>query len=57
MEEGRHYPSDVLVGCALGHFLSSSFNDAFLGLKQNEGPQLSVAPSGNSLIVGIRFVY
>jgi hypothetical protein len=44
MEEGRHYPSDVLVGYALGHFLSSSFNDAFLGLKQNEGPNLALRP-------------
>ncbi len=57
VEAGSHYPSDVLVGYALGHFISSFFNDAFLGLKQNEGPQLSVAPSSNSLIVGIRFVY
>jgi membrane-associated phospholipid phosphatase len=57
MEAGRHYPSDVLVGYALGHFISAFFNDAFLGLKQNEGPQLSVAPSSNGLIVGIRFVY
>lgn len=57
VEAGRHYPSDVLVGYALGHFISSFFNDAFLGLEQNEGPRLSVAPSRNSLIVGIRFVY
>jgi membrane-associated phospholipid phosphatase len=57
VEAGRHYPSDVLVGYALGHFISSFFNDAFLGLEQNEGPRLSVAPSRKSLIVGIRFVH
>jgi membrane-associated phospholipid phosphatase len=31
--EGRnHYPSDLLVGAALGHFLSAFIHDAFLGL-------------------------
>ncbi len=34
--EGRkHFPSDVLVGAALGHFLSAFIHDAFLGLPQD----------------------
>lgn len=57
VEAGRHFPSDVLVGYALGHFISAFFNDAFLGLDQNEGPRLSVEPSKDSLIVGIQFVF
>lgn len=57
VEAGRHFPSDVLVGYALGHFISAFFNDAFLGLDQKEGPQITIEPSKNSLIVGIRFVY
>lgn len=31
IEAGKHYPSDVLIGTALGYFVSSFFNDAFLG--------------------------
>jgi len=31
VEAKRHYPSDVLAGIALGHFISGFVNDAFLG--------------------------
>lgn len=31
IEAGHHYPSDTFVGMALGHFLASFINDAFLG--------------------------
>lgn len=31
IEAGWHYPSDTLVGMAIGNFLASFFNDAFLG--------------------------
>jgi hypothetical protein len=31
LEAGAHYPSDVLAGLALGHFLSVFVNDAFVG--------------------------
>jgi membrane-associated phospholipid phosphatase len=35
--EGRnHYPSDVLIGAALGHFLSAFIHNAFLGLSKDE---------------------
>jgi len=57
VEAGRHFPSDVLAGYALGHFISAFFNDAFLGLEQNEGPRLTIEPSKNSLIVGIDFFF
>ncbi len=57
MEAGRHFPSDVLVGYALGHFISAFLNDAFLGLDQNGGPRLTVEPSKDSISLGIRFVY
>jgi len=57
VEAGRHFPSDVLEGYALGHFISAFFNDAFLGLDQAGGPRLILEPSKDSLMVGIRFVY
>jgi membrane-associated phospholipid phosphatase len=30
IEAGWHYPSDTLVGMAIGNFLASFFNEAFL---------------------------
>jgi membrane-associated phospholipid phosphatase len=36
VEGGRHYPSDVLAGMALGHFVGAFFTDAFLGLSGDE---------------------
>lgn len=38
VEGGRHYPSDVLAGMALGHFLGTFFNDAFMGLGDGGEP-------------------
>ena len=32
VEGGKHFPSDVLAGAALGHFLTAFIHDAFLGL-------------------------
>jgi hypothetical protein len=57
VEAKRHHPSDVLVGYALGHFISAFVNDAFLGLDQAQGPQLTIKPSRNGVTVGIRLVY
>jgi membrane-associated phospholipid phosphatase len=33
VEAGAHYPSDVLVGVALGNFMAAFFTEAFLGLE------------------------
>jgi hypothetical protein len=35
IEAGWHYPSDTLFGMALGNFLASFFNDAFMGLEDS----------------------
>jgi len=32
VEAGWHFPADTLVGMAVGNFMASFFNDAFLGL-------------------------
>jgi len=39
VEAGAHYPSDVLIGVALGNFMGAFFTDAFLG----PGPGARVA--------------
>jgi len=43
--EGRnHYPSDVLVGAALGNFLSALIHDAFLGLPEEKRFGVVISP-------------
>jgi hypothetical protein len=35
VEAQKHYPSDMLAGAALGHFLTAFIHDAFLGLPED----------------------
>ena len=50
VEAGVHFPSDTLVGMALGNFIGAFVNDAFLGL---EDPTLSVglAPTPDGAVL------
>ena len=45
VEAGVHYPSDVLVGMALGHFVGAFINDAFMGLNDPARGALALALS------------
>jgi membrane-associated phospholipid phosphatase len=53
IEAKKHYPSDVLVGMAIGHFISAFVNDTFLGLDSS----LDITPyaevSGKGMILSI----
>jgi membrane-associated phospholipid phosphatase len=51
VEGGVHYPSDVLVGMALGHFVAAFINDAFMGLNDpaNGSVDLSMSPQSLSI--------
>ena len=42
IEAGWHYPSDTLVGMALGNFLAAFFYDAFMGLEDDPRASLSL---------------
>jgi membrane-associated phospholipid phosphatase len=44
VEARKHFPSDVLAGAAIGHFLSAFIHDAFLGLPEKSGPAVAVTP-------------
>jgi len=55
VEGNAHYPSDVLVGAALGHFLSAFIYDAFFGLPKNEGVKFSVVPSEGGAMAQLSF--
>ena len=57
VEAKQHYPSDVLVGYAIGYFFSAVINDAFLGLNSKVGPFFAVEPSRNGMIVNLYWAY
>lgn len=53
VEAQKHFPSDVLVGYALGHFLGAFFNDAFLGLGEGQDFAIAVEPSREGAVVSV----
>ena len=46
VEGGHHFPTDVLVGAAVGHFISAFVYDAFLGLPENSRVHFGISPLG-----------
>ena len=55
VEAGAHYPSDVLAGAALGHFLSAFMYDAFMGLPEHKRWGLYVSPTKGGAMIGLSF--
>ena len=57
VEAGAHYPSDVLVGVALGNFFAAFFTEAFLGLEPDARLAFSADPAhgGGVLRWDVRF--
>jgi len=57
VEAKRHFPSDVLAGAALGHFLGAFMNDAFLGLDLPYDPIITVEPSSKGVMLGLHWAF
>jgi membrane-associated phospholipid phosphatase len=57
VEAKKHYPSDALVGYAIGHFSSALINDAFLGLDTKKGPFFAIEPSRHGMLVNLNWIY
>ena len=55
VEAGKHFPSDVLAGAALGHFLSVFVHDAFMGLPDDNGLSFYILPSKHGGMIGLSF--
>lgn len=56
VESGEHFPSDTLVGIALGNFIAAFVNDAFLGTEDTgTGVQLATTPNGALVSWQVRF--
>ncbi len=56
IEAGWHYPSDTLVGMALGNFIGSFVNDAFLGL-QDSRVSVAFAPQPDGFAMSWRWAF
>jgi membrane-associated phospholipid phosphatase len=57
LEAKKHYPSDVLAGMALGHFLGAFINDAFLGLDSPKNFFFTVEPSKKDIYCSMRWTF
>jgi hypothetical protein len=57
VEAKAHYPSDVLAGMALGHFLGAFINDAFLGTDSPKNFFFSVEPSKKDVYCTLRWIF
>lgn len=55
LEARKHYPSDVLAGMALGHFLGVFINDAFLGAENSKQVLVTLDPASKEFAVGINW--
>jgi membrane-associated phospholipid phosphatase len=50
VEAGVHFPSDTLVGMAIGNFIGSFVNDAFLGLEESNA-SVTFAPATDGAVL------
>jgi len=57
VEAGDHFPSDVLVGAALGHFISAFTYDAFMGLPEKRGFLFNISPLKRGATIGLTYVF
>jgi membrane-associated phospholipid phosphatase len=55
VEAQKHYPTDVLVGAALGNYISLFVHDAFLGSSPNLFVSVNVDPGRPSFAVAMSF--
>jgi len=55
IEAGKHFPSDVLAGAALGNFLSVFIHDAFMGLPKDDRLGFYILPSKHGAMIGLSF--
>ncbi len=55
VEAQAHFPTDVLIGAAVGNYVALLFHDAFLGAPENVAISVDVDPDHPSLTVALRF--
>ncbi len=55
VEAHQHFPSDVLVGAAIGNFFGAFINDAFLGLHRPHEGGVTIQPTRDGVMLGLRW--
>lgn len=55
VEGRRHFPSDVLAGAALGHFLAAFIHDAFMNLPDDGQADFVCYPTGDGVGASLAF--
>lgn len=53
IEANRHYPTDVLIGAAIGNFIGSFIHDAFIGINHNHDIDFSISNPENNLTMNL----
>ncbi|MCP3918105.1 MAG: phosphatase PAP2 family protein [bacterium] len=57
VEAGRHYPTDVLLGAALGNATSLFFQRAFVGIPEPGEPQLKLQITPDGFAIGLHWSF
>jgi hypothetical protein len=57
VEAGDHFPSDVLAGAALGHFVSAFIYDAFMGLPEDRRFIFCISPSKHGAMIRLAYAF
>ncbi len=57
VEGARHFPSDVLFGYALGHFLGVIANEAFIAPVSNDALSVQISADRDNVRVGLAFQF
>jgi hypothetical protein len=57
VERNKHFPSDVLAGAAIGHFLTAFIHDAFLGLPEDSMFGFVIFPLKSGAMTELRFAF
>ena len=55
IESGQHFASDVLAGAAIGNFLTSFMQEAFLGLPPTLNLTAGVDPGEETHVIGLEW--
>ena len=55
VEGRRHYPSDVLAGAALGHFLTAFIHDSFMNLPEEGNVDFAFFPVRKGAGIALAF--
>ncbi len=57
VEANVHYPSDVLVGAAIGHFIGAFINDAFMGLGESDTKSLDLSLAPEFVAIQFQIIF